>query len=142
MLKNIVIPVDLAEKTSIEAVLAPAINFVSAFDSKIHLVHILPDFGLRLIEDYLPRNWFNDQKQKCKKQLDEIVKKYVPENIDVEYYIGKGPVYDQVINYCNEIEADLIIMAAVRDQHKDYMLGPNASKIVRHSAVSVLVIRD
>ncbi|MFV9897278.1 universal stress protein, partial [Rickettsia conorii] len=55
---------------------------------------------------------------------------------------GSGAVYDEIIKHSNEIKADLIIISAVRLQLKDYMLGPNASKIVRHSDISVLVVRD
>ena len=45
MFKNIVIPVDLSDKHSINAVFPAALNFVNAFGSKIHLIHIVPDFG-------------------------------------------------------------------------------------------------
>lgn len=142
MFKNIVIPVDLSDKQSIEAVFPPALNFVNAFGSKIHLVHIMPDFGMKMVEDYLPRHWMSDQKGKYNKLFDEIIKKFVPEGVDVEFFIGRGAIYDQVINYSEKVNADLIMLSAVRPQLRDYMLGPNASKIVRHSSVSVMVIRD
>ncbi len=142
MFKDIVIPVDLSDKQSMEAVFAPALNFVNAFGSKLHLVHIVPDFGMRMIEDYLPRNWLSDQKQKYNKQFDNIVRKYIPEGVDVTYHIGKGAIYDEIISYSEKNDASLIILSAVRPQLKDYMLGPNASKIVRHSSISVMVVRD
>jgi nucleotide-binding universal stress UspA family protein len=66
----------------------------------------------------------------------------VAEEIEVELHIGRGAVYDEIIQYANEVKADLIIISAVRPQLRDYMLGPNASKIVRHSGVSVLVVRE
>jgi hypothetical protein len=84
----------------------------------------------------------SDQKQKYTKQFDEIVDKYVPKAVDVDYYIGRGAVYDEVIKYSESENADLIIISAVRPQLRDYMLGPNASKIVRHSSISVMVVRD
>lgn len=142
MYKNIIVPIDLSDKQSIQAILPPALNFVNAFGSALHLVHIIPDFGTKLVEDYLPKNWMNDQKQKYTQQLEDLVKKYVPEEIKVECYVGRGAVYDEVINYSNKVNADLIIISAVRPQLRDYMLGPNASKIVRHSAISVLVVRE
>ena len=45
-------------------------------------------------------------------------------------------------DYSEKVNADLIMLTAVRPQFKDYMLGPNASKIVRHSSISVMVVRD
>jgi len=142
MFKDIVIPIDLNDKQSLEAVFPPALNFVNAFGSKLHLVHIMPDFGMKMVEEYLPRHWMSDQKQKYNKLFDNIIKKYVPENVEVVSHIGRGAIYDQVINYSEKANADLIIISAVRPQLKDYMLGPNASKIVRHSSISVMVIRE
>jgi len=142
MFKNIVIPVDLSDKQSVKAIFPAALNFVNAFGAKLHLVHIIPDFGMKLIEDYLPKNWMKDQKEKYDNQMQDLVDKYIPTEIVVDIHIGRGAIYDEVINYAERISADLIIVSAVRPQLKDYMLGPNASKIVRHSAISVLVVRS
>ena len=142
MYKNIIVPIDLSDKQSIKAIFPPALNLVNAFGSDLHLVHIIPDFGTKLVEDYLPKNWMIDQKEKYHEQLLELVKKYIPEEIKAKCFVGRGAVYDQVINYSNEVHADLIIISAVRPQLRDYMLGPNASKIVRHSSISVLVVRE
>ncbi len=142
MFKNIVIPVDLSDKESTKVIFPPALNFANAFGAKIHLVYIIPDFGMRMIEDYLPRHWMNDQKEKYSKQFQKLISKYVPEDVKIDFHIGRGAIYDQVIDYSEKVNADLIIIAAVRPQLKDYMLGPNASKIVRHSNISVLVVRD
>lgn len=142
MFKNIVVPVDLADKQSIKIVFPAALNFASMFNAKIHLVHIMPDFGMKIVEEYLPRYWMTDQKAKYKKLFEEIIKKFTLGDVEVKYHIGRGAIYDEVINYSEKIEADLIMLSAVRPQLKDYMLGPNASKIVRHSAISVMVIRN
>jgi nucleotide-binding universal stress UspA family protein len=142
MFKNIIIPVDLSDKESIKVVLPAALNFVNAFGSKLHLVHIMPNFGMRMVEEYLPRYWMRDQKDKYNKLFDGLVKNFIPEDVEVLFHIGRGAIYDEIINYSEKVEADLIILSAVRPQFKDYMLGPNASKIVRHSSISVLVIRD
>jgi nucleotide-binding universal stress UspA family protein len=142
MFKNIVIPVDLSDKQSIKAVFPPALNFVNAFGAKIHLVHIMPDFGMKVMEDYLPRNWMKDQKGKYKELFADLIAKYIPADVEVEFTVGRGAIYDEVINFSEKVNADLIMLSAVRPQFKDYMLGPNASKIVRHSSISVMVIRD
>ena len=40
-----------------------------------------------------------------------------------------------------EIGVDLIAMASHRPALKDYLIGPNAARVVRHADVSVLVVR-
>lgn len=142
MFKNIIIPIDLSDKKSSKVVFPPALNFANAFGSKLYLVHIMPDFGMKVMEDYLPRNWMKDQKHKYELLFQELIHQYIPTGIKVEFMIGRGAIYDEVINFSETINADLIMLSAVRPQLKDYMLGPNASKIVRHSAISVMVIRD
>ena len=90
----------------------------------------------------MPKHWIRDQKSKYTTQITELVKQYIPEGIKININIARGSVYDKVIQYSNEIEADLIIVSAIRPQFRDYMLGPNASKIVRHASISVLVVRE
>ena len=140
--KNILIPIDLADKQSISAVLPIAVNFASTFGAKLHFIYIIPDYGMKMIEDYLPKNWVKDQKSKYDMQIKNLVMPYVKDDIEVDFYVGRGGIYDEIINYSNQVDANLIILAAVRPQLKDYMLGPNASKIVRHANVSVLVLRE
>lgn len=142
MFANIVVPIDLSDKQNFKLVLEYAMSFVQSHNSKLHFIHVMPDFGMKVLEDYLPRNFTQKQRAKNKQQLEEIIKKYIPENVEIETIIGRGAVYDEVINYSEKINADLIMLSAVRPQFKDYMLGPNASKIVRHSSISVMVVRD
>ena len=142
MFKNIIIPIDLGDKNSLKSVFPPVLNFVNAFNSKIHLIHIIPNFGMKMVEDYLPKHWMSEQQAKYKKLFEDIVEKYVPQGVEIVYHIGRGAIYDEVIKYSESVDADLIVISAVRPQLRDYMLGPNASKIVRHSSLSVLVIRD
>lgn len=144
MFKNIVIPIDLTDKQSIKAMIPVAVNFIQSFDAIINFIHIIPDFGMKIIEDYLPKNWSKDQKRKYEEQIQSLIEEYIPYDMKskVNLYVNRGAVYDEVIQYANEIRADLIIVSAVRPQLRDYMLGSNASKIVRHAAISVLVVRE
>lgn len=141
MYKNIVIPIDLSTKYSWKSVIPQVLNLANAFGSNIHMIHVIPDYGLAMVEDYLPKDWLRDQKKKSSDHIEELIKKYFPQDFSVSYFVTKGAVYDQVIQYANKVEADLIVLSAVRPELRDYMLGPNASKIVRHSQTSVLVIR-
>jgi nucleotide-binding universal stress UspA family protein len=46
-----------------------------------------------------------------------------------------------VLKTAADIEADLIVMASHRPEMGDYLIGANASRVVRHAEVSVLVVR-
>lgn len=143
MYKNIIIPVDLNDtKHSYKVVFQPALNFFHAFDSTIHLVHIIPDWGMKTIQDYLPKHWLAEQKEKCNQRFQKIIDEYIPAEASVKCHVDRGAIYDKIISYAEANKGDLILLSAVRPQLQDYMLGPNASKIVRHSSISVMVVRD
>ena len=55
--------------------------------------------------------------------------------------VGHGTVYEEILHAAKRIDADLIVMAAHRPGQADYLLGPNAARVVRHAECSVLVVR-
>ena len=55
--------------------------------------------------------------------------------------IAQGTIYEEIIRAGDEISADLVIVAAHRPSLQDYLLGPNATRVVRHFKRSVLVVR-
>jgi len=142
MYKTIVVPIDLADNLSSRLTLPIALNFVNAFGSKLHLINIIPDMGISMLAEYLPKQWMKNQISHHTAQLDHLIEQYVPQDISVEKFIGRGHVYDEIINYANNVNADLFIVPSIRPELQDYMLGTNASKIVRHAKISVLVVRE
>lgn len=142
MYKTIVVPIDLSDDLSSRLTLPVALNFVKSFGATLHLINIIPDVGISMLEEYLPKQWMKNQKAHHTTQLDELVARYVPADVKVEKFIGRGHVYDEIINYANSVNADLFIVPSIRPELQDYMLGTTVSKIVRHSKISVLVVRD
>jgi len=55
--------------------------------------------------------------------------------------LGEGSVYDVILKIADKIKADLVVMASDSPEHHHYLLGPNASRVVRHAKCSVLVVR-
>ena len=55
--------------------------------------------------------------------------------------MATGTAYEEILTTARSFGADLIVMASHRPELKDYLLGPNAARVVRHSDVSVLVVR-
>ena len=142
MYKNIVVPIDLSGKYYWDVMIPQILSLVHVFNAKLYFINVIPDYGLQMVEDYLPKNWLKDQTKKSHDTIQQLITKYIPEEVDVTTKIVKGAVYDEVIQYSASVNADLIVVSAVRPELKGYMLGPNASKIVRHAETSVLVIRD
>lgn len=53
-----------------------------------------------------------------------------------------GSIYDEILVHAKEMEVDLIVVGSHRPAMKDYLLGTNAGRVMRHATCSVLVARD
>jgi universal stress protein F len=61
---------------------------------------------------------------------------------EVADHVETGGIYAGIIAVAERIGADLIVLASHRPAMKDYLLGANAARVVRHARCSVLVVRD
>ncbi len=64
----------------------------------------------------------------------------MPDTIKFQHIITDGTIYKSIIDTAEEIGADLIAMVSHRPDFQDYLLGPNAARVVRQPTKSVLVV--
>ena len=141
MYKKIIFPIDISAKNSWDYCLPTLIKLAEAFNSKLYFMHVVPDYGIGLVQQYFPQGWVKEILSKAEKEVKEIIKLHIPSNIETEVIVEQGAVYQCIIDRANTLQADLIAIPAHRPELRDYLLGPNAAKIVRHANISVLVIR-
>lgn len=139
--KDILFPVDLDEKSSWEKAIPTIVEYSQAFKSCVHILTVVPDYGMSLVGQFFPSNYEGKVLDAANKRLHEFVKEHIPAGIKVQHIIGQGTIYEVILDMANEIDADLIVMTSHRPELRDYLLGPNASRVVRHANQSVLVIR-
>lgn len=146
MFKDILLAVDLgdgaaknkAQKKALEA----ATTYAKASGAALHVLTIVPDFGMSIVASYFPENYEEKVLADADKRLHDYVKANVPKGIKVQHIVGLGTIYREIINQADKVGADLIVMASHRPELQDYLLGPNSSQVVRHAKQSVLVVRD
>ncbi len=141
MYKNIIFPIDITDPDSFETVMPQVIDLVRVFDAKIHLMNVIPDYGLSMVQEYFPKGWIENLIKKSEKSLQEVAKKYFSDDVNYNIVVGRGTVYQSILDTAEASRADLIIVAANRYESREYLLGPNAAKVVRHSKITVLVLR-
>jgi nucleotide-binding universal stress UspA family protein len=142
MYKKIILPIDLNSENALTGNLEQIIDLVKAFDAKLYAITVVPDYGLSMVQEYFPKGWVKEIVDKSKISLKKIVTKHFPKDFEIECIVKKGPVYQCIIDKAIELEADLIMIPAHRPELQNYLLGPNAAKVVRHASVSVLVLRN
>lgn len=140
MFKNILVPVDLADVAAAKPALARAVEMVSASGGKLRLIYVRSILPVTYME-FIPANFDTDQQVECERKLAELAAGVAlpPERIST--VVRLGSVYNEVLDDARKTGADLIIVGSHRPTMASYLLGSNASTIVRHAESSVLVVR-
>lgn len=134
MYKTILVPIDLSHPEPGEKTLKIAQSIAGA-DGRIALLTVLPEIpafaAAELPEDMLDRNLKN-----ARTELEAFGK---DAGAETEVRYGHAPT--AILEYSDEIKADLIIVGSHRPGFQDYFLGSTAARVVRHAQCAVLVDR-
>jgi nucleotide-binding universal stress UspA family protein len=142
MFKEILLPIDLGDPGPSAKALATAVELGRGEGATLHLLAVLPGFGMSIVSQYFPENFEEKALAEAAVQLRKIVEDKVPSDIATQTIVASGTIYEEILRVAKEIGCDLIVMASHRPELKDYLLGPNAARVVRHAGCSVLVVRD
>ncbi|NBB82211.1 MAG: universal stress protein [Alphaproteobacteria bacterium] len=141
MYTDILIPVDLGDDASWQTALPAAVEYARAFGATLHVMTVVPDFGMSIVGSFFPDDYEEKALAKASDRLHAFVAEQVPAAVPVQHIVGHGSIYAEILRVAREIGADLIVMGSHRPELKDYLLGPNAARVVRHAETSVLVVR-
>lgn len=142
MYKDILVPIDLDDEASWKSALGHAVDMAKAFGARMHLMTVVPDFGMAMVAQYFPKDYEQKVLEEARRHLHDFTRDHIPDGVDVQHIVGHGRVYEEIIRIAKEVDCDLILMASHRPELRDYLLGPNAARVVRHADRSVLVVRD
>jgi nucleotide-binding universal stress UspA family protein len=142
MYKNILAAIDLEDKSDLEQTLAKAVGMVQAGDAKLHVMTVLPTLGMSWVGQFFPQGFEKEAGKKCLERLRQEVDERLPEGVKAHHIVSEGSVYESVLQIAEREKVDLIVIGAHRPELADYLLGPNAARVVRHAKVSVLVVRS
>ncbi len=143
MYKNVLLAVDLNHEESWRKALPVALDICRAVSARLHVVTAIPDLRMPMIASHFPENFMRDLTLATRQKLEQFCAEHVPEDIEhVRAVVTGGAVYEVLMRYADEHAVDLIVMEAYHPDLKDYLLGSNAEKVVRHARQSVLVVKE
>lgn len=137
--EKILVPVDLGEDSSWKEALPTAIDQAQHTGGEIHIVTVVPEEPPQLA--WLPEDYSVKMVAYANSQLENLMATNIPEQMKAEKHVRQGAIYREIVKLAAEIDADLVVMASQRPDLKDFLLGPNAARVVRHAKCPVLVIR-
>ena len=142
MYKSILLPIDLNHQSSWQKTVPVALSIAQSSGADIHVFMAIPDYGMPLVGSYFPPDYSEKALSEVKVALKAFVSDRFPSELGVQFQARHGTVYKEIIAAADRLECDLIILASHRPDTKDYLLGPNAARVVRHAKQSVFVVRD
>lgn len=140
-LKHIVIASDFSKYA--EYALQRAISLAERHHIPLHLIHVLQqplpvDFGQYLNEQ--PKDFLSLEKDTLDK-LSALIMKY-PTNISINLSVLAGRAADEITQYTEQNQANLIIAGAQGQYYiHEYVLGTTSSYLIEQGKTPVLLIK-
>lgn len=120
-----------------------AAQMASLNGAQLDVISVVPDYGISQVGSFFSKDHHDDMVVEAKKHLNALVTKALDaeQNAKVRHVVATGRAYEEVLNLAEKSGADLIVVGAHTSDLADYLLGPNAARVVRHAKCSVYVVR-
>ncbi|MEO0569796.1 MAG: universal stress protein [Pseudomonadota bacterium] len=139
MFSKVLIAVDVALPQDTTANLSAAAKLTQGWDAELHAVTVIPDVGMAIVGSYFSQDF---ETEGHKAAMEQLTTSLSEANLTATPHVEIGKAYDRVLQLSKTLSADLIMIGAHQPDLSDYLLGSNASRVVRHSKQSVLVLRN
>jgi nucleotide-binding universal stress UspA family protein len=140
MFKTILVPVDIAEPEMARQAIETAVSLAHGSGGTVRLVYVRSLLPVTYME-FVPPTFDTEQQSDAEQKLAAIAAGVALPEGRISSTVRMGAVYPEVLEEAEKIAADLVIVGSHRPSMSTYLLGSNASTIVRHAKCSVLVIR-
>lgn len=139
MYDRILVPVDLDEPSSWSKALPAAVTLARCFSARLTLATVVSDAVAGRAAQWSAIA-YQELVDVAKAKLGQLAPR-VTELGEIETRVGAGSIYGGILALADECDIDLIVLASHRPKMKDYFIGANASRVVRHARCSVMVVR-
>ena len=141
MAGNILLAVDLGDPDSVQRVLSVAEDMATRQGATLHVLTVVPSYSMPIVGSFFPEGFQEKALQTAKEALTQTLNDNAKAPTAIKGHVTMGTIYDEIMKVADKLDCSLIIMEAHRPALKDYLLGPNAARVVRHANQSVYVIR-
>lgn len=143
MTKSVLCAVDVQQDHDTK-VLKVADKLARLDDAQLDVISVVPNAGMNLVASYFEENFQGQMVEQTREKLIAKVSSVLGEdrNNDIRHLVTTGSIYEEILEVAKKTGADLIVIGAHQPHLSEYLLGPNAARVVRHSKASVYVVRD
>ncbi|HCR3981654.1 TPA: universal stress protein UspG [Kluyvera georgiana] len=142
MYKTIIMPVDVFEMELSDKAIRHA-EFLAQQDGIIHLLHVLPASASYTMSRFAAdlRRFEEHLQQEAESRLTTMVSHFTLDPSRIKLHVRLGSVRDAVNELAEELGADMVVIGSRNPSISTHLLGSNASSVIRHAHIPVLVVR-
>lgn len=137
MYSHILLAIDLDQPGSWEKAMPVALALGRCFAAPITLCTVVPDAEAELEAEWSAAA-YREMIDTARARLRNLARE---QGADMAAEVGLGSIWGGILDTAERVGADLIVLASHKPAMKDYLLGANASRVVRSAPCSVLVVR-
>ncbi|WP_377187648.1 universal stress protein [Ruegeria meonggei] len=143
MTNSVLCAVDISNGDLDVNVLKTAAALADQGGSQLDVVTVLPDFGESWVSGFFQQDFHEKALAEARDKLTEMCVSTLgaERNENIRHVVATGTAYQEILKTAEGAGSDLIVIGAHKPDLKDYLLGPNAARVVRHSTASVYVVR-
>jgi len=143
MTNPVLCAVDISNEHEDLGVLKRAAQIAALDDAPLDVITVVPDYGMSVVGSFFSQDHHDKMVEDAKGRMNELVIVALgkEQNQKVRHVVATGRVYEEILRLAAQTKAGLIVVGAHKANLKDYLLGPNAARIVRHADCSVYVVR-
>ena len=142
---NIIVPTDFSDYSDLA--FKRALDLAEACNAKIFLTHVVADapdiFALDRFDKEGQKKIMKDLEKQCQDSFEEQIDK-LPQakKADIETKVLRGIPSKEILRFQKKITADMLVVATHgQSAFEEFLFGNTASKLIRYSTCSVLVVR-
>lgn len=140
MYRSILVPIDLAEAELAKPALTAAVELAKISNGSVRLIYVRSLVPVTYME-FVPADFDTEQQSDSEAKLAELAASLDLPEEQVSAKVLVGSVHGEVLAEAEASGADLIVIGSHEPGMLAYVIGSNASAIVRRAKCSVLVVR-
>jgi universal stress protein F len=143
MTRSVLCAIDLSHTESEGKVLRTAARLADLDGAKLAVITVLPDYGMSIVGSYFRDGYSKQAAVDVQKALVAFGADTLGSAVNdrIQHIVAFGRAYEEILHAADKSDADLIVIGAAKPAIGDFLLGPNAARVVRHAHCSVHVVR-
>lgn len=110
--------------------------------AELHLLSVLPDFGMSLVAQYFPADYGERMRNDALGALNKLGEEVIGDVVKWTPHVAQGEIVRTILDTAERLHTGLIVMAAHSPGEHSFLTGSHADHVVARAECSVYVLRN